>query len=127
MKAGIYVAGSAAGAAIPLILREYVDKPTPPTTGVTFDWKKPSVYVGLGGGAVMTIAGLFFGHKLSPLLEDLFISAGPAMMVTGAYSAMFPKSGGSTTALRAPAFRLAPAGTVRTRTSAVKTGSAKIY
>jgi len=89
MKEGIYVAGAAAGAAIPLILREYVDKSAP--SAVTFDWKKPSVYVGLGGGAVMTLAGLFFGYRLPEIVKDIFISAGPAMMVTGAYSAMFPK------------------------------------
>jgi len=86
---GVIIAGGAAGAAIPLIIREYVDKTTPPAAG--FDWKKPSALVGLIGGAAATAIGIFGSRWVGPTISTALVAAGPAMMVTGAYSAMFPK------------------------------------
>lgn len=111
MKEGIIVAGAAAGAAIPLILREYLDQPPsqPPSTA-GFDWKKPSALVGIGGGAALTLLGLF-GHRwLGDTIATFASAAGPAMIVTGVYSAMFPKvpPTPAARAARLPTIRIAP-------------------
>lgn len=93
-ETGIIVAGAAGGAAIPLILREYVDKAIAPSA--TFDWKKPSALVGIVGGAALTALGLFGYRWVGSTLSTAFSAAGPAMLVSGAYCALFPK--GTTTA-----------------------------
>ena len=96
---GFIIGGAAAGAAVPLILREYVDKPTS-SANIVDQFKKPSVLVGVGGGLAATIGGVFFGNKLGNWKWPLIAFGAPAL-VSGAYSAMFPKESGGTAGLRA--------------------------
>lgn len=106
-ETGIIVTGAAAGAAIPLLLREYVDNKMP-TAGI--DWKKPSALVGIVGGVIATALGLF-GQKFVGYTAGMALTAaGPAMIVTGAYSALFPKAAPAARAGRTASAKITPTG-----------------
>lgn len=93
---GLIIAGAGVGVAVPLIVREYYDTQkagTPQAGEFVFDWKRPSALVGLAGGGVLLVLGLF-GHRFARGLgtvAPLMVAAGPAMIAAGAYSAMYPK------------------------------------
>lgn len=89
---GLIVMGGAAGVAIPILVREYVDTTIDkaPDASITFDWKRPSALVGLAGGAVCLVAGLFGGRYIPGGLAPVLVAAGAPMIGMGAYSAMNP-------------------------------------
>jgi hypothetical protein len=89
---GLIVMGGAAGVAIPILVREYIDTTTEkaPDASITFDWKRPSALVGLIGGSAALVAGLFGGRYIPGGLAPILGAAGAPMIGMGAYSAMNP-------------------------------------
>lgn len=98
--------GAMGGSMLPLILREYKDKPVPTVRLGPFevgDLRRPSVLGGIGLGSIATIFGLMGARGKGPLRANepashTAAAFGGAAIMGGLGSWMFPPEGGAAAA-----------------------------
>lgn len=98
--------GAMGGAMLPLVLRQYKDKPVPTARFGPFevgDLRRPSVLGGIGLGTVATIFGLMGARGKGPLgtnepASHTAVAFGGASIMGGLGSWMFPPEGGAAAA-----------------------------
>lgn len=116
----IVIVGAASGAAIPLLLREYVDEKHKPALAarlpVPEGFKNWSALVGtIGGAAALTVGAIYpaiTGKTLVGRDMNIFLTAaGASALVTGIICGMFPKTGAPSAAagLYVPKVTVVPA------------------
>jgi len=120
----IVIVGAASGAAVPLLLREYVDEKHKPALAARLPipegFKNWSAIVGtVGGAAALTVSAIYpaiTGKTLfSRDVNTFLIAAGASALTTGIICGMFPKTAAPAAGLYTPKVTVVPA--ARTATS----------
>lgn len=114
----IVIVGAATGAAVPLLLREYVDEKHKPALAARLPipegFKNWSALVGtIGGAAALTVGAIYpaiTGKTLFSRDVNTFLTAaGASALVTGIICGMFPKSAPAAAGLYVPKVTVVPA------------------
>ena len=106
--------GAMGGAMLPLILREYKDKPVPVARFGPFevgDLRRPSVFGSIGLGSIATFFGLMGARGKGPLganepASHTAVAFGGASIMGGLGSWMFPPEVAAAARLRVPGIAL---------------------